>query len=75
MNTQVVSPIRKYRDQAGLTQAELGAKAGISQSRLANYELLLRTPDIETARTLLKVLKSSGARVTSVDDLYPRTPN
>lgn len=75
MNTQVISPIRKYREQAGLTQTELAMKAGLSQSRLANYELLQRTPDIQTARALLKVLKSSGAKLASIDDLYPRNPS
>jgi transcriptional regulator with XRE-family HTH domain len=75
MNTQVVSPIRKYREQIGMTQLELAAKTGLGQSRLSNYERLERAPDIPTARIILKVLKSKGAKVASIDDLYPRNPS
>lgn len=75
MDTQVVSPIRKYREQTGMTQGELAAKTGLKQSRLSNYERLERAPDIPTARIILRVLRSRGAKLASIDDLYPRNPS
>lgn len=65
------SPIRKYRQQAGLTQIELAARAELNQSRLSNYERGERMPDIPTARRILAALRSSGAKIQSIDDLYP----
>lgn len=75
MDTQTVSPIRKYREQIGMTQLELADKTGLAQSRLSNYERLERSPDVPTARVILKALKAGGAKVASIDDLYPRSPS
>lgn len=47
------SLLREARRKAGLTQRELAARAGTSQSAVARYELAKSMPDIETLDRLL----------------------
>lgn len=50
-----------FRRLTGATQAELGARAGITRSRVAQIEAGLSTPLVETELKLLRLL---GATVT-----------
>lgn len=46
--------LREARRKAGLTQRELAARAGTSQSAVARYERARSIPDIETLQRLLE---------------------
>lgn len=51
--------LKEFREKAGLTQEELGAILGISQTAISLYETGGRKPDIETARLLAKALNTT----------------
>ena len=53
--------IRHYREQAGLTQAELADMAGLNRSYLSNLE---QGKEPEQMRRILRVLKLLGVRAT-----------
>lgn len=53
--------IRHYREQAGLTQAELADMAGLNRSYLSNLE---QGKETEQMRRILRVLKLLGVRAT-----------
>lgn len=59
--------IRRYREKAGLSQAQLSMKCGFpgGQGRISNYETGERNPSIADAQTIAGVLGCS------IDDLYP----
>ena len=48
--------IRKYRKEAGMTQAELGKKAGLSEAMIRQYELGKRNPKFENLSKIAKAL-------------------
>ena len=51
--------IRYFREKAGLTQKQLGALSGKSESAIRNYELDNRRPDWETINRIADALKVS----------------
>jgi len=53
--------IRHYRQEAGLTQAELAELAGLNRTYLSDLE---RGAETEQLRRLLRVLKQLGVRMT-----------
>jgi DNA-binding XRE family transcriptional regulator len=53
--------IKHYREQAGLTQAELAEKASIHRSYLSELETGAET---EQLRRILRVLRQLGVRMT-----------
>jgi transcriptional regulator with XRE-family HTH domain len=53
--------LRKARESAGLTQGELGERAGLSKSAISMYETGAREPG---ADTFLRLLNAVGCRVT-----------
>src|SRR5689334_12512552 len=54
--------LRKYRGRAGLTQAALAAKAGLSDQAISVLERGTRTrPRIDTVRALIKVPRLDNA--------------
>lgn len=53
--------IRKYREEAGLTQAELAEMAGLNRTYLSNLE---QGRETEQVRRILRVLKLLGVRAT-----------
>lgn len=53
--------IRHYREQAGLTQAELADRAGIHRSYLSELETGAET---EQVRRIFRVLRQLGVRMT-----------
>lgn len=57
--------IRKYRTEANLSQKELGAKLGVSQQQIAQYESGKRIPKIDTINNI------AGALGIGIRRLYP----
>jgi HTH-type transcriptional regulator / antitoxin HipB len=53
--------LRHFRQEAGLTQAELAERTGVSRQYLVEMEQGLET---EQLRRLLRVLKTLGVRIT-----------
>lgn len=53
--------IRHYRDEAGLTQAELAQLSGLNRTYLSKLE---GGGETEQLRRLLRVLKQLGVRMT-----------
>jgi transcriptional regulator with XRE-family HTH domain len=53
--------IRKYREEAGLTQAELADMAGLNRTYLSDLE---QGKETEQLRRILRVLKLLGVRAT-----------
>lgn len=62
--------IREARLSGGLTQAQLAAAAGTSQTAISAYENGAREPSLDTLRRLLA---AAGARLAVVRDA-PRAP-
>lgn len=63
MKREIGALIRAEREKAGLTQAELGARIGVSGSMIAQYESnapYARNPKIET---ILKIYDALGIRI------------
>jgi transcriptional regulator with XRE-family HTH domain len=52
--------LKALREQAGLTQKQLAAKAGVSQRGIANWELGLRDP---AWTNVLKLAEALGVEV------------
>lgn len=53
------SPVKVWREKLGLTQRQLAASAGISQSQLAEIEARRKDGSIDTLRKLADALKVS----------------
>jgi HTH-type transcriptional regulator/antitoxin HipB len=53
--------IRHFREEAGLTQAELADMAGLNRSYLSDLE---RGKETEQMRRILRILKLLGVRAT-----------
>lgn len=51
------SPVKLWRDKRGMTQRDLAATAGISQSQVAEIETGAKTGSVETLRKLAIALK------------------
>jgi transcriptional regulator with XRE-family HTH domain len=68
----VAKRIRQARELAGLTQHELGTKAGIDElsanSRISQYERGVHYPDFETSERLAKVLRVPAPFFYATDD-------
>ncbi|POY47696.1 helix-turn-helix transcriptional regulator [Avibacterium paragallinarum] len=62
--------ISKFRNQIGLTQAQLAEHLGWSQPRIANYETGVRKPSLFVAREIVAGLNRLGCKV-SLDDVFP----
>lgn len=53
--------IRRYREEAGLTQSQLAERAGLNRTYLSDLE---RGKETEQMRRILRVLKLLGVRAT-----------
>lgn len=72
MRIELMNQVRKIREKAGITQAQLRRSLGWNQSRLANYESGRRCPGLEEARQIVKALNVLGAKC-ALDDAFPPT--
>jgi transcriptional regulator with XRE-family HTH domain len=57
----VATELHAARKRAGLTQGELGARAGTSQATISAYESGAKEPSVAT---LSRLLAATGARLT-----------
>jgi transcriptional regulator with XRE-family HTH domain len=55
--------LKQLRDDAGLTQAELAAKIGVSRAYLARLEMGRHDPPLSRLRALAKALKVDIAKL------------
>lgn len=55
--------LKQLRDDAGLTQAELAAKIGVSRAYLARLEMGRHDPPLSRLRGLAKALKVDVAQL------------
>ena len=58
--SQLTAYLRSLRRARGLTQADLGARLGVSAARISNIE---RNPGVLSTALLLKLLQALGARL------------
>jgi len=70
---QLRAVLKSLRQSRGLTQAELGAKLGVSQKRIAGIE---KNPQVTTFDQISRIVSLLGARVV-IEDLTQgdRTPS
>lgn len=62
--------IAEQRKKVSVSQAELAHKLGWSQSRIANYETLNRTPSLSASRQIIAALNEMGCEC-SLDEVFP----
>ncbi len=65
--------IKYYRLQSGLTQNELGKLCGLNGSTIKNYELNIRTPDMETLAKIAEILKINIYALADTDLTKPES--
>jgi transcriptional regulator with XRE-family HTH domain len=61
--TTLPNEVREARDRANLTQAELAAKAGVSEATYVDFERGNRNPRLDT---LVRVADVLGLRLTVI---------
>lgn len=62
--------IAQQRKKIGVSQAVLASAIGWGQSRIANYELNIRTPSLHDCRLIVEGLTNLGCHC-SLDDVFP----
>ncbi|WP_439212526.1 helix-turn-helix transcriptional regulator [Duffyella gerundensis] len=62
--------IAQQRKKIGVSQAVLASAIGWGQSRIANYELNIRTPSLNDCRSIIEGLKKLGCKC-SLDEVFP----
>lgn len=73
INTGVpVMDLRKLREKAGISQAELAKAIGVVPSAIGNYENGYRRPSIEQTGLIIRALKQHGVNV-SIEDIFGQT--
>ena len=65
-----MNKISQQRKKIGVSQARLAEVIGWGQSRVANYELNIRTPSLEDCRKIVDGLTKLGCSC-SLDDVFP----
>ncbi len=66
MRYEIGSRIRKYREQAGLSQKELAQRIGVSNSRVSNWEQGVNRPDADILAALCTALNVSPSLLLGV---------
>lgn len=67
-NMLIAANIRRLRRQAGLTQEQLAAKAGISTQHLSKVERNASSPTIKTVTALAESLGIEPSELFELDD-------
>ncbi len=65
--------LKHYRKQAGLSQADLSEKSGVSKQHITFLETSKRSPDrmaLEHCRALVSALNDAGV-ACGIDDVFP----
>lgn len=66
MRYEIGSRIRKYREQAGLSQKELAQRIGVSNSRVSNWEQGVNRPDADILGNICRALNVSPSELLDV---------
>lgn len=66
--------IAEQRKKIGISQAALATAIGWGQSRIANYELNIRTPGLQESRLIVEGLNRLGCNC-SLNDVFPPATN
>ncbi|HDT6083935.1 TPA: helix-turn-helix transcriptional regulator [Citrobacter braakii] len=66
--------IAEQRKKIGISQAALATAIGWGQSRIANYELNIRTPGLQESRLIVEGLNKLGC-TCSLNDVFPPSIN
>ncbi len=66
MRYEIGSRIRKFREQAGLSQKELAQQIGVSNSRVSNWEQGINRPDADILAALCTALNVSPSLLLGV---------
>ncbi|HDX3117760.1 TPA: helix-turn-helix transcriptional regulator [Escherichia coli] len=69
-----MNKIAQQRKKIGVSQAVLASAIGWGQSRIANYELNIRTPSLNDCRMIVEGLRKLGCQC-SLDDVFPPSSN
>lgn len=69
-----MNKIAQQRKKIGVSQAVLASAIGWGQSRIANYELNIRTPRLNDCRKIVEGLRKLGCQC-SLDDFFPPSSN
>lgn len=62
--------IADHRKKAGVSQAKLADSCKWGKSRIANYEIGIRTPGLNECRTIVEALNKLGVQCR-LDDVFP----
>lgn len=65
-----MNTIAEQRKKIGLTQHQLAQSCRWGKSRLANYEVGIRTPSLNDCRVIISALNQHGADCL-LDDVFP----
>lgn len=65
-----MSSLKQFREKAGVTQAALAERVGMTQGAIAHYENGRRTPGLAESRRLMLALNDLGVSC-SLDELFP----
>jgi DNA-binding XRE family transcriptional regulator len=63
--------LKTYRKKAGLTQAALGAEAGVGQAAINNYESHFSVPSLKVAIAIMDALKKRKIKMDVREFLPP----
>ena len=66
MRYEIGKRIKKYRERTGLSQLELAALLGVSNSRISNWEQGLNRPDADILAALCRALRCSPSELLDV---------
>jgi transcriptional regulator with XRE-family HTH domain len=74
MSEILAARLKELRAKAGLTQAQLAEKVGLSTSHLAQIERLERAPSLSVLDTFAKALGVAPGDLLSVPNVYADAP-
>ena len=63
---EIGSRIRKYREARGLSQKQLAARLGVSNSRVSNWEQGVNRPDADILAAICTALEVSPSQLLDV---------
>ncbi|CAI1138861.1 MULTISPECIES: helix-turn-helix domain-containing protein [Serratia] len=66
--------IAEQRNKLGITQSQLASACNMGKSRIANYEIGIRTPGLQDCRVIVSALNNLGAKCL-LDEVFPPEKN
>lgn len=68
MKYEIGARIRKFREQAGLSQIEFAEKIGVSNARVHNWEKGINRPDVDKLPLICSVLNIRADEILDISD-------